>query len=269
MNRIAAGGGARSDLSQRHPGAARRAGGDRRRRHRRRRAPDRRDARSLRHHLLDLFRLDRACASRANGRSRRSSRSRRISPPGRNCRWSGACIAWSPRMRTIRTTWWSAPAASPSRDGFAKAGRRVIIVAGVPLGTPGATNMLRIAFVRSRSGRRADLDRRAATRWRATMCTIFVDRRHHAIRPRVMRHVSDAFQQFQPRIRNRVRQRVRMHVVRYGPVAIADEDDRRRRGSRHRAAPAFRDWLSARSCRAHWPRRPSAAAPERSQSGAT
>jgi pyruvate kinase len=32
-------------------------------------------------------------------------------------------------------------------DGFARAGRRVIIVAGVPLGTPGATNMLRIAFV--------------------------------------------------------------------------------------------------------------------------
>jgi pyruvate kinase len=33
------------------------------------------------------------------------------------------------------------------RDGFAKAGRRVIIVAGLPLRTPGATNMLRIAFV--------------------------------------------------------------------------------------------------------------------------
>ncbi len=33
------------------------------------------------------------------------------------------------------------------REGFAKAGERVIIVAGVPLGTPGATNMLRIAFV--------------------------------------------------------------------------------------------------------------------------
>ena len=33
------------------------------------------------------------------------------------------------------------------RDGFAKPGQRVIIVAGVPLGTPGATNMLRIAFV--------------------------------------------------------------------------------------------------------------------------
>src|SRR5207302_2471183 len=35
------------------------------------------------------------------------------------------------------------------RDGFAKAGQRVIVVAGVPLGTPGATNMLRIAFVGS------------------------------------------------------------------------------------------------------------------------
>jgi pyruvate kinase len=33
------------------------------------------------------------------------------------------------------------------KEGFAKAGRRVIIVAGVPLGTPGATNMVRVAFV--------------------------------------------------------------------------------------------------------------------------
>jgi pyruvate kinase len=33
------------------------------------------------------------------------------------------------------------------KDSFARAGQRVIIVAGVPLGTPGATNMLRIAFV--------------------------------------------------------------------------------------------------------------------------
>jgi pyruvate kinase len=33
------------------------------------------------------------------------------------------------------------------KDGFAKGGERVIIVAGVPLGTPGATNMVRIAYV--------------------------------------------------------------------------------------------------------------------------
>jgi pyruvate kinase len=38
------------------------------------------------------------------------------------------------------------------KDGFAKAGRRVIIVAGIPLGTPGATNMVRIAFVGSDLG---------------------------------------------------------------------------------------------------------------------
>jgi len=33
------------------------------------------------------------------------------------------------------------------RDGFAKSGQRVIVVAGLPLGTPGATNFMRIAFV--------------------------------------------------------------------------------------------------------------------------
>ncbi len=33
------------------------------------------------------------------------------------------------------------------QDGFAKPGQRIIIVAGVPLGTPGTTNMLRIAYV--------------------------------------------------------------------------------------------------------------------------
>ena len=31
--------------------------------------------------------------------------------------------------------------------GFAKLGERVVITAGLPLGTPGATNMLRVAFV--------------------------------------------------------------------------------------------------------------------------
>ncbi|HKM87709.1 MAG TPA: pyruvate kinase [Xanthobacteraceae bacterium] len=35
------------------------------------------------------------------------------------------------------------------KAGFAKAGERVIVVAGVPLGTPGSTNMIRVAFVGS------------------------------------------------------------------------------------------------------------------------
>ena len=33
------------------------------------------------------------------------------------------------------------------KDGFAVPGRRIIVVAGVPFGTPGATNMVRIALV--------------------------------------------------------------------------------------------------------------------------
>lgn len=34
-------------------------------------------------------------------------------------------------------------------EGFARVGQRIIITAGIPLGTPGATNMLRVAFVSS------------------------------------------------------------------------------------------------------------------------
>ena len=33
------------------------------------------------------------------------------------------------------------------REGFARTGDRIIVVAGMPFGTPGATNMVRIAFV--------------------------------------------------------------------------------------------------------------------------
>ena len=33
------------------------------------------------------------------------------------------------------------------REGFAAAGQRIVVTAGFPLGTPGATNLLRVAFV--------------------------------------------------------------------------------------------------------------------------
>ena len=33
------------------------------------------------------------------------------------------------------------------RDGFAKAGDRIVITAGVPLGVPGKTNVLRVADI--------------------------------------------------------------------------------------------------------------------------
>ncbi len=35
-------------------------------------------------------------------------------------------------------------------EGFAKPGERIVITAGVPLGTPGATNLLRVAFIGGR-----------------------------------------------------------------------------------------------------------------------
>lgn len=35
-------------------------------------------------------------------------------------------------------------------EGFAKSGERIVITAGIPLGTPGATNLLRVAFVGGR-----------------------------------------------------------------------------------------------------------------------
>ena len=34
-------------------------------------------------------------------------------------------------------------------EGFGRAGDRIIVTAGVPLRTPGATNMLRIAYIGS------------------------------------------------------------------------------------------------------------------------
>ncbi len=33
------------------------------------------------------------------------------------------------------------------KEGFAAAGERIVITAGVPFGTPGATNVLRIAWI--------------------------------------------------------------------------------------------------------------------------
>ena len=75
------GSGARPDLSRGAHCTARRAGADGRRRHRRCRAADRRNAGSVRDHLLDQFRLDRAArraraAEAAGGRDHAESRDR-------------------------------------------------------------------------------------------------------------------------------------------------------------------------------------------------
>ena len=96
-------------------GAARRAGGDRRRRHRGGRAADRRDARSLRHRLLDVLRLDRpARRARAAAAADRGDLAQRRHRP-QAFGGLGRALRRRARTRATRTTWWSAPAASPSR----------------------------------------------------------------------------------------------------------------------------------------------------------
>jgi pyruvate kinase len=42
------------------------------------------------------------------------------------------------------------------REGLAEVGRRIIVVAGVPFGTPGATNMVRVAVVNSGAAESAE-----------------------------------------------------------------------------------------------------------------
>ena len=145
------GGRTRSDLSHHHPRPAHRARGDRRRRHRRGGAPDRRDGRTLRHHLLDELGLDRLRVARERPTSPIVAISPRLSTGRRlSLVWGVHCIvaedAHDLDDMVERACWLAC------KDGFAKPGQRVIIVAGVPLGTPGATNMLRIAFVSAEAG---------------------------------------------------------------------------------------------------------------------
>jgi len=42
--------------------------------------------------------------------------------------------------------------ATAVRAGMASAGQALVVTAGLPFGTPGATNMLRIAYVTERDG---------------------------------------------------------------------------------------------------------------------
>ena len=128
-------------------GAAARTGSDRRRRHRGRRAADRRDAGTVRDHLLDQFGLDRdprraRTAEAAGGGDHAEPRDRDA-----NCRvvWGVHCVVAEDAHDQDDMV--DRAGSIAFRDGFAKAGQRVIIVAGVPLGTPGTTNMVRIAYV--------------------------------------------------------------------------------------------------------------------------
>ena len=81
--------------------------------------------------------LDRVPASPASGRTRPSSRSPRTATPPAGCRSSGACTRSGPRTRATSTTWRSRACKFAVREGFSQVGDRVIVVAGMPFGTPG------------------------------------------------------------------------------------------------------------------------------------
>ena len=131
-----------------HRRAARDARGDRRRRDRGGGAAGRRDARAHGHLLPGPAPARPACGSRASGRDRsilaltpHRSRSRGAS------RWSGACIAIVADDARDERDMAERACRYAYIEGFAGAGERIIVVAGVPFGTPGGTNNLRIATV--------------------------------------------------------------------------------------------------------------------------
>ena len=104
--------------------------------HRRRRDP-------LLHHLG----RDRACAPRASGPTCRSWRSPRSSQTARRLAlaWGLHCV--HTRDVTNFNEMVQHATARAHREGFAEKGQRIVITAGVPFGTPGATNVLRIAWI--------------------------------------------------------------------------------------------------------------------------
>ena len=130
-----------------HPGAAHRAGIDRRRHDHLGGAADRRDARARGDRLLHLVRLDRhPRLARAAGACR-SSRSRRSRKTARRLSlvWGLHCVVTEDAHNIDEMV--DRACSIACREGFAAPGQRIIITAGVPFGTPGATNLLRIAFI--------------------------------------------------------------------------------------------------------------------------
>jgi len=141
------GSGARPDLSRRPDRATISAGSNRRRRHRGRCAPDRRNAGTVRDHLLDQFGIDRDPRRARTARNLRWSRFTPNLATGRKLSlvWGVHCVVAEDAHDQDDI---GRPRGQPSR--FATALRRPASASSsspdVPLGTPGATNMLRIAM---------------------------------------------------------------------------------------------------------------------------
>jgi pyruvate kinase len=138
------GGGARSNYAH-HPRPEDRAGSHGRDAFRRRPA-DRRDHKPRRHLRCTASGATGIRAARANARRRRSSPS-----PGDRHAARRLSLVWGlhHHQRDCRDPDHMVDQACriAFKEGFAGPGQRIIVIAGAPIGTPGSTNMLRVAFV--------------------------------------------------------------------------------------------------------------------------
>ena len=121
-----------------------RAGSHHRRRHHGRGARGDADHPRPRHRLLDQIRLHRAARF---ARTLRRADHRADAEAGD---FAAAVAGLGPALHLHRKTPGSRRHGGPRRalrlpEGFAKPGERIVVTAGVPLRTPGATNMLRVA----------------------------------------------------------------------------------------------------------------------------
>jgi pyruvate kinase len=63
-------------------------------------------------------------------------------------RWSGACTPCPSSEPHSMTEMVAKALRAAAQEGFAKGGDEVVVTAGVPFGTPGTTNALRVAIVK-------------------------------------------------------------------------------------------------------------------------
>ena len=146
MNRIAVAVESEGDLSLDHRGAARDARGDRRRRDRRGDAQRRRDPGAQGHLRLDELRVDRP-AHRARAPALADSRADAQRGGGASARGRLGHPPDRHRRRPRRARHGRARLPSRLYRRLRRRGEQIIVVAGVPFGTPGGTNNLRVATV--------------------------------------------------------------------------------------------------------------------------
>ena len=147
MDRIVPSGAGRSELRRRAAHGNAGGGAYQPRRDQRRGAPGRRHGRRRRHRVLHQFRGDGvARRARAAERTATVALTARIETARRLALvWGLHCVHTSDVHRFSDMIQKATRIAK--QEGFAQKGQRIVVTAGIPFGTPGATNVLHIAWV--------------------------------------------------------------------------------------------------------------------------